>query len=114
MANTIMLMPEQAAMETGVAKQTLADWRHQQKGPPFVRIGRSIRYRKAALEQWAQDCEIDPAEILANAPPPPAGSRRRYRLRPARDSNAPLEQGFFMGCAGPATAGRSQNELTSS
>jgi predicted DNA-binding transcriptional regulator AlpA len=28
----------------GVARQTLANWRHQQKGPRYVKGGRLVRY----------------------------------------------------------------------
>jgi 5-methylcytosine-specific restriction protein A len=31
---------------------TLAVWRNQAKGPIYVRVGHSIRYRRQDLEQW--------------------------------------------------------------
>ena len=26
-------------------------------GPPFLKIGRSVRYRKSSVEQWLASCE---------------------------------------------------------
>lgn len=75
MANsTVLLMPEDAAAELGIAIQTLAKWRHQHKGPPFVRIGRNIRYRPAAIVAWIEAQEVDPTVALPPLrPKPPQG-----------------------------------------
>ena len=35
-----------------VTTGTLSNWRHQAKGPPFVKIGRSVRYPLATLVDW--------------------------------------------------------------
>lgn len=36
----------------GVSVAALAQWRHRGKGPPFVREGNWIRYRRADVEAW--------------------------------------------------------------
>jgi hypothetical protein len=32
--------------------RTMEDWRLRSIGPPFIRVGRSIRYRVTDLEAW--------------------------------------------------------------
>jgi hypothetical protein len=39
-------------LKTTVAN--LARLRHEGGGPPYCRLGRSIRYRRVDLEQWVQ------------------------------------------------------------
>jgi len=38
----------------------LADWRHQNRGPKYVKFGRSIRYRIGDLRAWIADHTIEP------------------------------------------------------
>ena len=40
------------AAALGVSVAALAQWRHRGKGPPFVREGNWIRYRRADVEAW--------------------------------------------------------------
>ena len=42
----------------GVSPKTLANWRCQGKGPPFLKIGRLIRYRKSAILEWLSIHEL--------------------------------------------------------
>ena len=51
------LTEEQLAEELGKNERTVARWRALRKGPPFVVIGREIRYRREAIEKWLLDCE---------------------------------------------------------
>ena len=45
-----LLLPEEAASALRVKKQTLASWRCERKGPPYIILGdRSIRYSVAAV-----------------------------------------------------------------
>jgi hypothetical protein len=41
--------------------RTLQRWRAERKGPPFVKIGRSIRYRKSGLDAFLSAGEQRPA-----------------------------------------------------
>lgn len=56
-AKEIVMLPdgrmtvESASLYLGLAQKTLAMWRCQGKGPPFIKRGR-IYYRKADLDQW--------------------------------------------------------------
>lgn len=38
-----------------IEEQTLRKWRLHGSGPPFVRVGKRIRYRQADLEAWLQE-----------------------------------------------------------
>ena len=51
--NEIYLTTKHAAhYMDGFAHQTLVNWRHQKKGPRYIRIGRSIRYRMSDLDKF--------------------------------------------------------------
>ena len=48
-----LLTPEVAAAYIGLQPCTLADWRWQRKGPPWIKISRGcVRYSKEALDTW--------------------------------------------------------------
>ena len=48
-----LLTREQAAEYLGVKAQTRACWASAKRyGLPFVRVGRSVRYRRADLDRW--------------------------------------------------------------
>lgn len=47
-----MLRPEAAAAFLGLATQTLARWRCEGNGPPFIRAGRAILYDPGDLSAW--------------------------------------------------------------
>jgi len=67
-------MPEnmietEAAAYTRTKPGTLSNWRSLGKGPPYVKAGGRIIYRKADLDRWLEAHARDP-----EAPPRP---RRR-------------------------------------
>ncbi len=47
-----LLKPKEVAKKLQVSLPTLARWRRNNSGPQFLKIGGSIRYTPAALEQW--------------------------------------------------------------
>lgn len=47
-----LLTPKQAAERLGVSHITLARWRVQGRGLPFIRLGGRIRYSIADIEAW--------------------------------------------------------------
>lgn len=52
---------KQTAEILGVAEQTLAQWRYERKGPPFVRISKScVRYDQLTLQTWLDFNTIKP------------------------------------------------------
>lgn len=42
---------------TGVSIKTLNTWRCRGGGPRFLKLGRSVRYRRRAVLQWLENCE---------------------------------------------------------
>lgn len=42
----------EAARYTNFARSTLRHWRLSGDGPPFIRVGRVIRYRRRDLDAW--------------------------------------------------------------
>ena len=46
------LPEDQTARELGRCPRTLKRWRNLREGPPFIRIGRQIFYRRDAVREW--------------------------------------------------------------
>src|SRR5262249_9232056 len=51
-AETTVLTPRQAAGRLQVSNSWLAKARMRGDGPPYFKIGRSIRYAESTLQQW--------------------------------------------------------------
>ena len=49
---TVTVSPEDLAERLGNTPDTLANWRWRGDGPPYVRVGRRIRYRLTDLAEW--------------------------------------------------------------
>jgi predicted DNA-binding transcriptional regulator AlpA len=48
-----LLRPEDVAGITGLSVETLAQWRSQRRGIPFVKLSRNcVRYRRVDLDRW--------------------------------------------------------------
>lgn len=45
---------QEAAAYMRVSVPTLARWAMENEGPPFVRLGRSVRYPRAGLLKWVE------------------------------------------------------------
>jgi excisionase family DNA binding protein len=53
MANaSLVFTPEEIADRLKVSLSWLAKARMSGDGPPFIKVGRAIRYSEAALQQW--------------------------------------------------------------
>jgi len=51
-----LLRAEDVAEITGLSTETLAQWRSQRKGIPFVKLSRNcVRYRQADLDLWLEE-----------------------------------------------------------
>jgi predicted DNA-binding transcriptional regulator AlpA len=48
----VLMTPKEAARWLKVSASWLAKARMRGDGPPYIRIGRSVRYTEAALIQW--------------------------------------------------------------
>jgi predicted DNA-binding transcriptional regulator AlpA len=60
------LTESDAAARLGLKVATLRAWRHQRRGPAFVRLGRAIRYLSSDLEEF----------LKTNRHRPPASDQR--------------------------------------
>lgn len=40
------------AKELGVAVDSLVRWETQRRGPPCIRVGRKVYYRRGAVQDW--------------------------------------------------------------
>ena len=57
-----LLAPDEAAAMLDLKEETLATWRAENpgKGPPYVKIGRKVYYRKPDILAWVDKQVIDP------------------------------------------------------
>lgn len=46
------------AEELGVTTRTVLRWHAERRGPPRVKVGRKLMYRRAAVETWLRDKEV--------------------------------------------------------
>ena len=46
--------PQQVSDIVGISVSTLANWRSQGKGPPWLKVGRKIWYLVADFEKWME------------------------------------------------------------
>ena len=52
---------------TGFSVFTLRNFRHLRKGPPYLQIGRSIRYRLSDITEYMERNRIDPSTLRGRA-----------------------------------------------
>jgi predicted DNA-binding transcriptional regulator AlpA len=50
----------QLAKELGTAPQTPAAWRTRDQGPPYLKIGRLVRYRPSDVRAWLNNRVVRP------------------------------------------------------
>jgi len=53
------LTPRQLAKRLQVDERTVRRWRIEGGGPPFLKLGGSIRYRNADVEAWINDNRME-------------------------------------------------------
>ncbi|GGM83092.1 helix-turn-helix domain-containing protein [Longimycelium tulufanense] len=49
--------PERLSAHLAISPKTLAKWRGERKGPPWVKIGKHIRYDPAKVQAWLEKIE---------------------------------------------------------
>ncbi len=52
-----LLTEAEAARLLRIAPRTLRWWRSKGTGPPYVRLGRRVMYRRAAVLKWLEEKE---------------------------------------------------------
>lgn len=60
-----LLSAEQVSELTGLAVETLAQWRSQRRGLPYLKIGRRVRYDLTDVQAYLRGCRVsvsDPQE----------------------------------------------------
>jgi predicted DNA-binding transcriptional regulator AlpA len=70
-----LLDTKQAAAYLGLAQITLAQWRQMDTGPPYVKLGRAVRYDVADLAHWIERQKVKPK--LDRPPEMPTRGRQR-------------------------------------
>ena len=53
-----LLKPEEVAHLTGLSQETLAHWRSQKRGIPYLKVGRSVRYALADVQAYLEGCRV--------------------------------------------------------
>lgn len=46
---------EELARFLGVPVATVYQWRYRRQGPPGIRVGRHLRFRRADIERWLSE-----------------------------------------------------------
>jgi predicted DNA-binding transcriptional regulator AlpA len=60
-----LLTEVQVADLLRLSYRTLQTWRSDKVGPPYVRVGRAIRYRRSDLIAWMVSNTVRPSQSLA-------------------------------------------------
>lgn len=47
-----LVSPSTLAARLGTTERSLSEWRIKGRGPRFIRVGRSVRYRPEAVDSW--------------------------------------------------------------
>jgi predicted DNA-binding transcriptional regulator AlpA len=51
-ANSPLIDERQLCAELGISSVTATKWRAKAAGPPFIKVGRLVRYRRTDVETW--------------------------------------------------------------
>ena len=49
------LTPSQVAEMLKVTESAVTKWRYRRVGPPFIRTGNTVRYRRDSFEAWLSE-----------------------------------------------------------
>lgn len=55
---TPLLSAEQVSELTGLSPETLAQWRSQRRGIPYLKIGRAVRYHPEDINAYLRGCRV--------------------------------------------------------
>lgn len=67
---------EELAHALDLAPATLNQWRSQGKGPPYIKVGGRIRYRRHAVREWLDTKERHPGRHPVSPARVNGGARR--------------------------------------
>lgn len=57
--NVDFLSSEEVSLALNISTRTLHRWGRLRKGPPSIKVGRSVYYRRASIERWLLTLEND-------------------------------------------------------
>lgn len=61
-----LIPPGTLSAEIEVPEKTLAQWRYRSEGPPYLKLGGHVRYRRSDVDAWLRSCERgDPNGVAA-------------------------------------------------
>jgi hypothetical protein len=63
----VLLSEKQLADYLNMKPQTLARWRVEGSGPPFLKLGACVRYRLDDIQRWTQACRRNSTSDLAES-----------------------------------------------
>lgn len=55
-----LLTPSEVAELLATSEITLSRWRRDGQGPPWIRLGIQVRYRRSCVESWLDDQTTKP------------------------------------------------------
>jgi excisionase family DNA binding protein len=58
MPTTTLLTTQEVADRTGLSRETLAQWRSQRRGIPYLKMGRAVRYDPADVQAYLEGCRV--------------------------------------------------------
>jgi predicted DNA-binding transcriptional regulator AlpA len=62
-AHKSLLTPDEAAEFLSLSIETLAQWRSQRRGPPYIKLeSRLVRYRASELEEYLSERVVSPLD----------------------------------------------------
>ncbi|MEO0464939.1 MAG: helix-turn-helix domain-containing protein [Pseudomonadota bacterium] len=57
-----LISTDEAAALLGLSPRTLEALRFRREGPPYVKLGRAVRYDLGELEDWIASNRVEPTE----------------------------------------------------
>jgi predicted DNA-binding transcriptional regulator AlpA len=51
-SGAVLIDEKQLCAELGISGVTATKWRAKAEGPPFIKVGRLVRYRRSDVEAW--------------------------------------------------------------
>lgn len=51
-SGSVLIDEKQLCAELGISGVTATKWRAKAEGPPFIKVGRLVRYRRSDVEAW--------------------------------------------------------------
>jgi predicted DNA-binding transcriptional regulator AlpA len=63
-----LLTPRHLARKVQRSEDTLARWRRERRGPPYIRLGNRVVYDEEAVDAWLMSLQIEPVSETASSP----------------------------------------------